>query len=298
MAGTGRGGGRAVALWRTPLGVLLAVLAGLAAALTPVVGWGYTLLDVTDTFVATYSPVLQSEPVRRALTTRLTDAIVEEVGIDTDLVRELVSDVVEGAVTSDAFAEATTTGLRLAHAELVAQLSGTGQLEVSDGVVRLPFAPFGEALKQRLGDAGVPFVDRLPTLSGGITLFTVDPELLPSLRTAFGILNLTAPWLGWLAIVLAVAAVWIGPGLRRPLLWLGLGLLGWVLLIGLAWYLAMHWLIQHLGDDLGPVAGLVADVTSAAVTTPLIVLGAGGALLAVLAGLSIRLRKPATDPAP
>lgn len=298
MAGTGRGGGRAVAPWRTVLGVLLAVLAGLAAALTPVAGWGYTLLDVTDTFVATYSPVLQSEPVRQALTTRLTDAIVEEVGIDTDLVRELVTEVVEGAVTSDAFAEATTTGLRLAHAELVAQLSGTGQLEVSDGVVRLPFAPFGEALKQRLGDAGVPFVDRLPTLSGGITLFTVDPELLPSLRTAFGILNLTAPWLGWLAIVLAVAAVWIGPGLRRPLLWLGLGLLGWVLLIGLAWYLAMHWLIQHLGDDLGPVAGLVADVTSAAVTTPLIVLGAGGALLAVLAGLSIRLRKPATDPAP
>lgn len=287
MAGAGRTGGRAVAAWRTAAGVLLAVLAGLAAALTPVVGWGHTLLTDADAFVATYSPVVRSDAVQKVLTTRLSDALIDQLGVDNVLTRRLVTSAVERAVSSEEFASATTAGLRLAHQELLAQLSGEpGRLQVSDGEVVLPFAPFGEALRQRLGAAGVPFVDRLPEVSGGITLFRVDPRLLSSLQLGFRVLDLAAPWLPWVAIGLAVAAVWVWPGVRRPLIGLGLSLLGGVLVVGLAWYLGTHRLWDGLGDDLGLVAGLVASLTTEPVVAPLLGLGVGGALLATLAALS------------
>lgn len=287
MAGAGRTGGRAVAAWRTAAGVLLAVLAGLAAALTPVAGWGHTLLTDADAFVATYSPVVRSETVQEVLTTRLSDAIIDQLGVDNVLTRRLVTGAVENAVASEEFASATTAGLRLAHQELLAQLSGEpGHLQVTDGAVVLPFAPFGEALRQRLGAAGVPFVDRLPEVSGGITLFRVDPQLLSSLQTGFRVLNLAAPWLPWVAFGLAVAAIWVWPGVRRPLIGLGLSLLGGVLVVSLAWYLGMHTLWHGLGDDLGLVAGLVARLTTEPVVTPLLGLGVSGAVLAALAALS------------
>ncbi len=287
MAGAGRTGGRAVAAWRTAAGVLLAVLAGLAAALTPVAGWGHTLLTDADAFVATYSPVVRSETVQEVLTTRLSDAIIDQLGVDNVLTRRLVTGAVENAVASEEFTSATTAGLRLAHQELLAQLSGEpGHLQVTDGAVVLPFAPFGEALRQRLGAAGVPFVDRLPEVSGGITLFRVDPQLLSSLQTGFRVLNLAAPWLPWVAFGLAVAAIWVWPGVRRPLIGLGLSLLGGVLVVSLAWYLGMHTLWHGLGDDLGLVAGLVARLTTEPVVTPLLGLGVSGAVLAALAALS------------
>ena len=286
MAGAGRTGGRAVAAWRTAAGVLLAVLAGLAAALTPVVGWGHTLLTDADAFVATYSPVVGSDAVQKVLTTRLSDALIDQLGVDNVLTRRLVTSAVERAVSSEEFASATTAGLRLAHQELLAQLSGEpGRLQVSDGEVVLPFAPFGEALRQRLGAAGVPFVDRLPEVSGGITLFRVDPRLLSSLQLGFRVLDLAAPWLPWVAIGLAVAAVWVWPGVRRPLIGLGLSLLGGVLVVGLAWYLGTHRLWDGLGDDLGLVAGLVASLTTEPDAAPLPGPGVGGALLATLAAL-------------
>ena len=122
--------------------------------------------------------------MQKVLTTRLSDAIIDQLGVDNVLTRRLVTGAVESAVASEEFTSATTAGLRLAHQELLAQLSGEpGHLQVTDGAVVLPFAPFGEALRQRLGAAGVPFVDRLPEVSGGITLFRVDPQLLSSLQT-------------------------------------------------------------------------------------------------------------------
>lgn len=270
------------------------MLAGLAATLTPVVGWGHTLLTDTDTFVIRYAPVVHSEPVQQALVARLTDAIIGQLGVDNVLTRRLVTNVVDSAVQSEEFAAASTTALRLAHQELIAQLSGEpGRLAISaDGEVQLPLAPFGDALKQRLTDAGVPFADRLPELSGGITLFSVDPQLLPSLQTGFRILDYSAPWLPWLALALAAGSLWSFPTVRRAVVWLGTSLVGWALLIGLLWYLAMHGLIHRLGDDLGLVAGLVAQATTSAVTVPLIVLAGVGALLALGAWFGPRIWKP------
>ncbi|MFT4109320.1 hypothetical protein [Propionicimonas sp.] len=269
--------------------MLLAVLAGLAASLSVVAAWTHTLVSDTDTFVATYSPLVRSPAVQQELTGRLTDAVIAQLGVgDNRLTRTLVTRVVSEAAGSEAFATATTASLRLAHAELAAQLRGDpGRLEITEGVIQLPYAPFVDAITQRLTDAGVPFLDRLPTVTGGFTLLRIDPAILPAAQTGYRALAAVAGGLPWLALALAVAAAWVWPGARGPLAGLGLSLLGWVLLVGLAWRLAMQGLIHGLGDGLGTVAGTVASLTSAPVASPLLAIGVAGGLLAFLAALSL-----------
>jgi hypothetical protein len=266
------------------------VLAGLTTSLSVVAGWAQTLVSDTDAFVATYSPVVRSEAVQQVVTTRLTDAVITQLGLgDNRITRTLVTRVVAEAAGSDLFANATTASLRLAHGELVALLSDEpGRLQVTDGQVQLRFAPFADAVKQRLSDAGVPLIDRLPEVTGGVTLFTIDPQLLPIAQTGYRALAAVAAWLPWLALALAVAAVWVWPGVRRPLVGLGLSLLGWVLLVGLAWRLAMQGVTHRLGDDLASVAGTVASVTGSPVASPLLAIGVAGAMLATLALLTAR----------
>ena len=275
---------------RTVVGVLLTVLAGLLAPLAVVAGWAHTLVSDTDAFVATYSPVVQSEAVQQVLRTRLSEAILEQLGpADNRLTRAAVSRVVDEAVGSDLFAGATTASLRLAHGELVALLTDEpGRLQVADGEVQLRLAPFAEAVKQRLSDAGVPFIDRMPEVTAGIPLLRIDPRLLPLLQSGYRAFDTVVAWLPWLALVLMVGAVWVWPNRRRALIGVGLSLLGGVLVVGLAWRLARQGLTHRLGDDLALVAGLVAELTSAPVASPLLALGVAGAMLATLVRLSAR----------
>lgn len=276
--------------WRTVLGSVLAVLAGLLAPLSVVTGWAHTLVSDTDAFVATYAPVVQSESVQQVLGTRLSEAIIDQLGAaDNRLTRAAVGRVVDQAVGSDLFADATTTSLRLAHAELVALLTGEpGRLQVDDGEVQLRLAPFADAVKQRLSEAGVPFVDRLPEVTGGIPLLRIDPRLVPLLQSGYRVLDAVATWLPWLALALMVVAAWLWPNRRRALIGLGLSLLGGALLVALAWRLALQGLTHRLGDDLALVAGFLAQVTSAPVASPLLALGVTGAMVATLARLSAR----------
>lgn len=276
--------------WRTTLGVLLAVLAGLLAPLSVVAGWAHTLVSDTDAFVATYSPVVQSDAVQQVLGTRLSEAIIDQLGpADNRFTRAAVNRVVDEAVGSDLFAGATTASLRLAHGELVALLTdGPGRVQVVDGVVQLRLAPFADAVKQRLSEAGVPFIDRMPEVTAGIPLLRIDPRLLPLLQSGYRVFDTVADWLPWLALVLMVAAVWVWPNRRQALIGTGLSLLGGVLAIGLAWRLALQGVTHRLGDDLALVAGLVAELTSAPVASPLLALGVTGAMLATLVRLSAR----------
>lgn len=282
--------------WRTVLGSVLAVLAGLLAPLSVVTGWAHTLVSDTGAFVANYAPVVQSESVQQVLGTRLSEAIIDQLGAaDNRLTRAAVGRVVDQAVGSDLFADATTTSLRLAHAELVALLTGEpGRLQVDDGEVQLRLAPFADAVKQRLSEAGVPFVDRLPEVTGGIPLLRIDPRLVPLLQSGYRVLDAVATWLPWLALALMVVAVWLWPNRRRALIGLGLSLLGGTLLVALAWRLALQGLNHRLGDDLAQVAGLVAQVTSAPVASPLLALGVTGAVVATLARLGAR--EPVAEP--
>ncbi|MCA0294224.1 MAG: hypothetical protein LCH96_02720 [Actinobacteria bacterium] len=289
MAGAGRSGGRGLNAARTAVAVLLALLAGLAACLGVVADRAHELVGDTDAFVATYSPVVSSQPVQEVLTRRLTDAVVQQLGFgENRLLTALVGRVVTEAAGSDLFADATTAGLRLAHDELVSLLTDDpGRLQVVDGQVQLRFAPFADALKERLTAAGVPFLDRLPQVSGGITLVTVDPALLPGLQTGYRVLDALSGWLPWLALALAVLAVWTWPGVRTGLITLGACLLGWALLFGgvLGW--GAQALLQRVGEDVATVAGSIVSLTVAPMASPLLAIGVTGLVFVTLAALSV-----------
>lgn len=277
---------------RTAIGVLLAVLAGLVAPLSVVAARAQTLVADTDAFVATYTPVVRSESVHRVLTTQLAAAITEQLGMaDNRLVGTLVTRVVGEFVAGDTFDAAATASLRIAHGELVSLLTGEpGRLQVTEGEVQLRFAPFAEAVTQRLADAGVPFVDRLPEVSGGITLFRIDPRLLPLLQGGFRTLTAVAAWLPWATLVLAIAAVWVWPGARRPLIGLGLSLLGWTALVWIAAWWVLQGLRHRVSDDLAFVAGTLVRATAEPALSPLLAIAVSGAVVAVLAAVAAPAR--------
>lgn len=287
MAGTGRRGGRGLIVRRV-LGVLLAVLAGLAAPASVVSARAHALVSDTDTFVATYQPVVRSAAVQDLVTDGLTTAITARLGLgDNRIARALVGRVVAEAADAGLLADATTTALRLAHGELVTQLSGDpGRLQVADGVVQLRFAPFVDALVSRLDAAGVPFLDRLPEVTGGVPLFQVDARLLPALQAGYRVLGLAAVWLPWLALALAVATVWLWPRPRPGLIGLGVALAGGVALVWGAAAWAGPELTGSLSADLVPLAGMVVDRTVAPMLSPLLTIGGIGAVLAGIAALA------------
>lgn len=273
---------------RTALAVLLAVLAGLAAPASVVAARASALVADTGAFVATYAPVARSEVVQQLVAERLTAAVTDQLGLgDNRLAQALVGRAVAEAAGTDAFADATTAALRLAHSEFVALLAGdAGRLQVTDGVVQLRLAPFVDALTSRLSEAGVPFLDRLPEVTGGIALFRVDPELLPALQAGYRLLGGAAAWLPWLTLALAVGAVWAWPRTRHSLVGLGVALAGGVALVwGLAaWALGVA--LGSLSDPLVPLAGLVVQQTISPTLSPLLAIGVAGAVLAGLAAIA------------
>ena len=287
MAGAGRTGGRGLIVRRV-VGVVLAVLAGLAAPASVVSARAHALVSDTDSFVATYEPVVRSAAVQGLVTDGLTIAITARLGLGDNLIAQaLVGRVVTEAAATDLFAEATTSALRLAHGELVALLSGEpGRLQVADGVVQLRFAPFVDALASRLDAAGVPFLDRLPEVTGGVPLFQVDPRLLPALQAGYRALGGATAWLPWLALAFAVAAAWLWPGARSGLIGLGVALAGGVALVwGVAAWAGQQ-LTATLADPLVPLATLVVGRSVEPVLSPLLAIGVTGLVLAGLAALS------------
>jgi len=280
--------------WRTVVGAALSVLAGLLAPLAVVAGWAQTLVAGTDAFVASYAPVVRSEPVKQLVTSELSGAIVEQLGLsDNRLAGALVNRLVGEFVAGDTFDAAATASLRVAHSEAVALLTGEpGRLQVTEGEVQLRFAPFVDAVTSRLTDAGVPFLDRLPEVTGGIALWHIDPQLLPILQSGFRALTTVAAWLPWVTFVLVIAAFWIWPGLRGPLLGVGLSLLGWSVAIWVAGRLALQGVQQRIADDFAPVAGLIVGQTVVPILSPLLAIAVLGAVMTFVGAMIAR--QPAT----
>ena len=125
----------------------------------------------------------------------------------------------------ETFAAAWEAALRLSHTEFRALLTGEpGRLQVIDGEVQIRFAPFADAVTSRLVGAGVPLIDRLPTVTGGLTVLRVDPRLLPALQAGYRVLSTLAGWLPLLALSASIAALWVWPRKRPAMIGVGLAL--------------------------------------------------------------------------
>ncbi|MFT0846828.1 hypothetical protein VR010_03640 [Actinomycetaceae bacterium L2_0104] len=272
------------------LGTILAVVAALAIPLSIASSWTRTLVDDVEPFMDTYAPVLDTEAMNQVISQGLTSAIEEKLKVeDNSLAGDAVALVVDEAMATDGFADAKRDSLRLLHEELRAQLVGeSGNVDVHNGQVNLRLEPFSAIVNERLSEAGVPFVDHLPEMSGEIALFTIDPETLPTLQQGFRGMDRAATVLPWAAAGLLIVALVLSPRRSWVLTSFGLSLALWVLAVGFSWDFGIENLVSRLEGPLAQVAEMVADLTSQPVATPLEVIAVGGVVLAVAATIAGR----------
>lgn len=278
---------------REAFALILAVLAGISIPLAVVASWTRTLIDDTDTFVQTYSPVLQTEAMQRVITDELTTAIVNQLGVAPEgIAGDAVAVTVEQAVATDAVSGAKLASLGLLHTEVQALLlDEPGHLDVEDGRITLRFEPFVSALQQRLADAGVPFVGQLPQISGGVTLLAVDPATIPRLQLGALWVERAATSLPWVVGTLLFVALLLSPRRSRVLVIHGLSVALAVLAVGFGWDFGVEYGVSRLDGPLAEVAETVAEVTSGPISGRLEAIAIAGvvvAVVAVVAGRRVR----------
>jgi hypothetical protein len=239
--------------WRTIVAVLLIVVGCVLVPLSAVAIWTRNQVTNTDRYVATVTPLADDPAIQNAITDQITaqvfnyidvqgltnqavDALAER-GLTPALatqLRALAVPIANGVqsftrsqvakvVESDAFADAWVQANRVAHAELVAALTGEGggSITVENDTVSLNMAAFIETVKQRLVDSGFTVAERIPTVNASFVLF--QSEDITRARSAFNLLNTLGIWLPIIAIVLIVLGVYVAKDHRRALVGAGIG---------------------------------------------------------------------------
>lgn len=236
--------GRAAGWLRwTATGVLVVLAALLAIS---AVGARYVrsqLLD-TDRYVSTVAPLAGDPAVQDAVASKVTDALVQQLDLET-LTRDALTAITDNAprvpdaivglapvlasqangfvgdqvtrfVRSDAFANLWVQANRAAHANVVAVLtggSGRALTATRDGAVVLDLGPVVDAVKQQLVARGLTFASTIPQVSTTITVFQ-SSDLAKAQRWTRAFDRL-ATWLPWIALLVAAAAIGVAPPGRR-----------------------------------------------------------------------------------
>jgi hypothetical protein len=238
--------------WRPILSAVLIVVGCLLAPVALATVWVHNQVADTDRFVATASPLIRDPSVQAVLTDRVTDTVftyvdVRQVADDAvdalaaqglpprvtdrlhDLtgplansVRNFVHTRVAALFASEQFAQAWDRTIRVAHEQANAVLSGeTSAIAIQGDKVTLDLAPFIEAAKQQLVDAGLTAANRVPDVHPTIAI--ADASGLVKAQGAYTTLDRLATWLPWVAIALLALGVYLGRHHRRALVASGLG---------------------------------------------------------------------------
>jgi hypothetical protein len=258
--------------WRTIVASLCIVVACVLAPLSVVAVWTRNQVTNTDRYIATVSPLASDPAIQAAiadqitaqvfnyldiqgLTTQAVEALAGR-GLPPELatqlealavpiangVRSFTRSQVGNVVASDAFADAWVQANRVAHAELVAALTGEGggSITVENDTVSLNLAAFIQTVKARLVDAGFSVAARIPEVNASFVLF--QSEDITRARSAFNLLNTLGIWLPILALILLAIGVYVAKDHRRALVGAALGVaVGMVVLaLGLAVFRSIY----------------------------------------------------------
>jgi hypothetical protein len=278
QAAGGRPGGKPAATgvprqrWRTMVATLLIVVGCVLAPLSVAAIWTRNQVTNTDRYVATVSPLADDPAIQAAITNQITAQVfryIDVQGLTTQAVQVLadrglrpelatqlqafavpIANGVESftrsqvakVVESDAFADAWIQANRVAHAELVAALTGEGggAVTVENDTVSVNLAAFIQTVKQRLVEAGFTVAARIPEVNASFVLFQSDD--ITRARSAFNLLNTLGIWLPILALVLLALGVYVAKDHRRALVGAAVGVaIGMVVLaLGLAVFRSIY----------------------------------------------------------
>lgn len=252
--------------WRGAVATILIVIAALLTPAAITAGWARVLLSNTDSFVATYGPLIDDPRVQAYITQEVVSAIEQKVNIDgsvnqvidglqqsmadrpkvssaLDLLRQPAIDGVRATlynvtfkvVSSDAFAQVWQQSLRLTHDQVTNALSGdpNSSLVITQDGLGLRLGPLIDKVKQSLVDQGFSFASQIPAIDKTVVIAKTDS--LAQVQLAYRAALATGYWLGIVVIALMVAGVLVS--VRR---WhatigaaVGLGLGGAMVLGGL-----------------------------------------------------------------
>src|SRR5215207_6777957 len=250
--------------WRTIVATLLIVVGCVLAPLSVAAIWTRNQVTNTDRYVATVTPLASDPAIQAAITDQITTQVFTYIDVQgltnqavdalaergltpalADQLRALAVPIANGVqsftrgqvakvVESDAFADAWVQANRVAHAELVAALTGEGggSVTVENDTVTLNLAAFIETVKQRLVDSGFSVAARIPTVNASFVLF--QSEDITRARSGFQLLNTLGVWMPVIAIVLLVLGVYVAKDHRRALVGAALGVAASMVVLALA----------------------------------------------------------------
>lgn len=305
--------------WKSIVSAILIVLGCALAPVALATVWTHRQVADTDRFVTTMSPLIHDPSVQAALTNRVTDTVFTYVDVQAvandavdalgqqglppritdrlhDLtgplansVREFVHSRVAQLFASEQFAQAWDRTIRVAHEQAVKVLSGQASaVAISGDKVTLDLAPFIEAAKQQLVDAGLTAANRVPEVHPTIAI--ADASGLVKAQAAYKTLDRLATWLPWIAIALIALGVYLARRKRRALVAAGLGFGASMLVLGAALLITRAVLVDAVPSRSAAPTAAAYDIIVRFLRDglrTLLVLGLVVALFAFLAGPSV-----------
>jgi hypothetical protein len=311
--------------WRSVLATVLIVLGCVLAPVAGVSVWVHNQVSDTDRFVRTMTPLVSDPDVQSALTNRLTATVFQYVDVQgiaddavdalgnqglppqvadrlrtltptlTSAVTGFVHDKIATLVAGPEFASAWNQAIRVAHRQSVSVLSGDSESVVVRGdTVYLDLAPFIGLAKERLSQAGLTAVDRVPDVHPTVALAKADT--LVRAQSAYSTLDTVARVLPWIVLLLFAVGVYLARNRFRALVGVGLGLGLAMVVLGAGLLVARSLLIGAVPEAAAPATASGFDIVVAYLRLglrALIVLGLVLAVAGFLAGRSesaVRIR--------
>jgi hypothetical protein len=252
--------------------------------------WAKDQVTDTDRFVATMAPLAKNPQVQSAVSTRITNAVLQQIDVPSVVnqlsqaaaqagvppqaanlinslsgpigsgLTSLVGGVADKVVTSDAFATVWTNAIRAAHATMVKALTGQGggAVQLTNNEVTIDLAPVIDQVKSQLVDSGFALAAKIPTVHTQFTVFA-SPDLA-KIRSYVRLLQILGVWLPVIAVLVAAAGVFLAVNRRRALTGAALGVAVAMLVLGVALAVFRSYFLDHLPADASPgAAGAVYD---------------------------------------
>lgn len=236
--------------------LLVGVLVALAAILTTITApavWGRNLVLDNDRFVRTLAPLASDPGVQDAVIDAVNAQFADRIDI-ASLAKEalppaaaplaaplqaaaesLVSTIITRFVRGDAFQALWEDITRVAHAQVVAVLTGRDSndsaVSIQNDEVVLSLAPVMDRVKQELVDAGLGFAANVPSSDATITVAQVSG--VDAARGYVRLLNRLAHWLPVLAALCLVGALVAARDRRATLIAAMLSIAAGMLALGL-----------------------------------------------------------------
>ncbi|TKT11412.1 hypothetical protein E4U92_02095 [Streptomyces galbus] len=256
--------------------VLLILLAALLSLLSVVAVWANSIVQDTDRYVATVGPLASDPDVQKAVTNRVTTAVLAQIDVDalvkeltdaagqqgvpprlTELLgnlkgpidnglKQLVDSTVERVVTSSAFETVWVNGNRRAHAALDKALTGRsdGAVEVKDNQVVIDLGPIVADVKNQLVDAGFSAASKIPAVHTTFVVFASKD--IGKVRSYVRVLQILGGWLPLIALLIAAAGVYVAFNRRHAVIGTALAVFVAMLVLGIGLTVARDVYLDHL----------------------------------------------------